>query len=415
MAASIERPRPSTRAARVSEREWFEHWGAVAIVVLVAVRYRFSPDIPIAFLVSVALIPVTFRQLPRHRWALPIVGLTVIAAASGILISALRTDVVEIDQSLQIVQTVRVLSLGVVLACLLWARAVIGTRRLVFYFGLGSLMSLGVTGMNADNIWKFSLSVPVILFVLALPWVWQRRGRQLVALGALAAISAVADSRSLAAILVIVMTITLFERRAEPDERRSRRGVVAIARLALVALAGYFIVQAAILDGMLGQAARARTEMQIERSGNVIVGGRPEMGAALALITERPLGYGSGVLVTYDERNNGKSGMRSIGYDPDNGYVDNYMFGYGHEVHSVLGDLWLHFGLAGAVLAFLVLIAVMHGAGHGIVSGTIPAAALFLAVRTLWDFGLSPFASSMLYLPLALAVILPLRARAPNG
>lgn len=405
----------STRMPSAAGRDWLERWGAVAIVVLVAVRYRFSPDIPLAFLISVALIPVTLRQLSRHRWALPIAGLTVIAAGSGILITEMRTDIVAVSQSLQIVQTVRLLSLGVVVACLLWARSVIGTRQLVLCFGIGSLVSLGVTGMNVDNIWKFSLSVPVTLVVLALPWVWQHRGRQLIALGALASLSAVSDSRSLAAILVIAMAITLFERRPEPIEHRPHRAWAAIARLGLIALAGYFVVQAAILDGMLGEAARDRTEMQIERSGNAVVGGRPEMGAALALITARPLGYGSGALVTYDERNIGKTGMWSIGYDPDNGYVDNYMFGNGHEVHSVLGNLWLHFGVPGAVLAAVVLIAVLHSAGHGIATAKISSVALFLAVRSVWDFALSPFASAMLYLPLTLAVLLPLRERPPSG
>lgn len=380
----------------------------MAVVLLVAIRYRFSPDIPISFLISVALLPVTLRHLARHRWALPIAALVLVAAVSGILITELRTDAVHVSPSLEVVQIVRVLGLGVVLACLLWARSVLGTQRLVLVFGVGSLLSLGVSGLNTDNIWKFSFSVPVTLILLGMPWVWERRGRQLVCLGVLAAVSAAADSRSLAAMLVIAMAITVFER-PELPAGRPQRTWGAVVRLGLVALAGYLVVQAAILEGMLGEAAKERTAMQIERSGNVIVGGRPEMGAALALIADRPLGYGSGVLVTYDERGVANEGMWAIGYDPDNGYVDNYMFGNGHEVHSVLGDLWLHFGLAGAALAVVVLLAVLASAGTGIASASISAVALFLAVRSAWDFALSPFPSAMLYLPLTLAILLPLR------
>ena len=131
------------------------------------------------------------------------------------------------------------------------------------------------------------------------------------------------------------------------------------------------------------------------------------MGAAIALIAHRPTGYGSGVLAVYDERRLGKSGMASLGYDPDNGYVDNYMFGRGFEVHSLLGDLWLPFGLLGALLAVVVVIAVLRSAGHGIATGAISAVALFLAVRAVWDFAFSPIGSVLLYLPLTLALLLP--------
>lgn len=412
VAARVRRPSPPRLELHGPAR--VERWGALIVVTLVAVRYRFSPDIPLAFLISLALLPVTLPYLSRHRWALPIAGLAVLAALSGALLAELRSEAA-VSQSLQVVQSVRVLSLAVVLACLLWARSVLGTRVLVLTFGLGSLLSLGVTGLNADNIWKFSLSVPVTLIVLSLPWVWRQRVRQLGCLAALAALSALADSRSLAAMLVIAMAITLFERRPQDVAERPRRALTALVRLGVIAAAGYLVVQAAILEGMLGEAARDRTEMQIERSGNAIVGGRPEMGAAVALISERPLGYGSGVLVTYDERRTGKEGMWSIGYDPDNGYVDTYMFGNGHEVHSVLGNLWLQFGLPGAILALAVLVAVLYGAGRGVADASIAAVLLFLAVRSVWDFALSPFASAMLYLPLTLAVLLPLREPAPSA
>ena len=42
--------------------------------------------------------------------------------------------------------------------------------------------------------------------------------------------------------------------------------------------------------------------------------------------------------------------MSALNYDPNNGYVEQYLFGQGYEVHSVLGDLWIHFGVAGALL-----------------------------------------------------------------
>lgn len=382
------------------------------VVFAIAIRYRFSPDVPISFLISIAILPMTAGLLLRHRGAAVLAALALLAALSGAIITEARSGTVAVSDALRTVQTVRVLALPLVLASLLWARSVLGLQRLVLVFGLGSLASLAVTGVNLDNVWKFSFSVPVTLIVLSLPWVWASTGRQLLSLGALAAVSALADSRSLAAMLVIAAAIVLLERRGRGGVLRVRSAWGAIARLGVIAIAGYFAVQAAILEGVLGDAARARTELQIDRSGTAIVGGRPEMGAAASLIAERPLGYGSGALVTYDERRLGAEGMWALGYDPDNGYVHNYMFGNGLEVHSVLGDLWLIYGLAGAALALCVLLAVVASAGHGIASGAISAVALFLAIRSVWDVAFSPFASAMVTLPLALAVLLPALPRA---
>lgn len=388
-----------------------EYIVAVLVVGLVAIRYNVSQDVPLGFLVSLTVLPMTWRVLAAHRWAVPITVLAILAAFSGIVITASRVPVVPVSQSMMLALTVRVLMLAVVVACLLWARSVLGPRTMVLVFGLGGLASLAVTGLNLDNIWKFSFSVPVTLVVLSLPWIWGHRARQIVCLGTLAGVSALADSRSLAAMLAIAILVLVLERPTRDAPERPARAWFALLRLAMVGVTAFLVVRAAILDGVLGQSARERTEMQIDQSGSALVGGRPEMGAAFALIADRPTGYGSGVLTLYDERRLGKSGMARLGYDPDNGYVDNYMFGHGFEVHSLLGDLWLHFGLIGALLAVVVVLVVLHSAGHGIATNTISAVALFLAVRAVWDFAFSPFASVMAFLPLTLALLLPARAR----
>lgn len=388
-----------------------EHWAAMAVVVAVALRVLVWLDIPVGLVVAAMLLPVTARHLGRHRWAVAVAVLCVAAAVAGLVITELRGEAIAVSSTLRISQTAHVLGIPLVLAALLWARSLLGTQRVVLLFALGSLASVALRGVNEDNIWKFSLSVPVALLALSLPWIWGSRLRQFACLAALTAVSAAADSRSLAAMLVIAAALTLFARRSSSQPDLIRGAWPAILRLGLIALAAYFAVQAAILEGMLGEAARERTELQIGRSGTALVGGRPEMGAAAALIAARPLGYGAGALATYDERGTGKEGMWSLGYDPNNGYVDNYMFGNGIEVHSVLGDLWLHHGLAGAALAIGLLIAILHSAGAGIATSAISSVGLFLALRFAWDFALSPLPSALLYLPITLAVLLPLRDR----
>ena len=406
--------RPATPSAQLRKRAPIEEWAAMAVVFSLAIRAFVWLDIPIGYVVAAVLLPVTARHLLRHRWATLIALLCVLAALSGLLITELRPTGVAVSTTLQISQTARVLGIALLLAALLWARSLLGLQRTMLSFGLGALASIALVGVNADNAFKFSFSVPVTIIALSLPWIWRHRMRQLACLGALSLVAVLSDARSLTAVLVIAAALTIFQQRPPHDQRAPRKAWRAIGRIGTIALAGYFTVQGAILEGMLGTAAQDRTEMQIERSGNAIVGGRPEMGAAIELISARPLGYGTGALVTYDERRLGKEGMWSIGYDPDNGYVDNYMFGNGFEVHSVLGDLWLQYGLMGAALAVALLLAVLHGTGHGMAEAAIPSIALFLGLRFAWDFALSPLPSAMLYLPLTLAVLLPLRERQPD-
>ena len=48
-------------------------------------------------------------------------------------------------------------------------------------------------------------------------------------------------------------------------------------------------------------------------------------------------------------------GMASVNYNPNNGYVHNYMFGHGFELHSGLADIWIALSLPGAALLLFVV------------------------------------------------------------
>lgn len=393
---------------------WFERLGAFVAVFLIAVRYRFPPDIPIGFLVALALLPVSGRFVLRYRGVALIGAATIVAAVSGQILTLAAVPSGQVNGSLLTVQTWRVVGILLVVAALLWARSTIGSQRLIVTFALGSVASLAFTGVNFDNIWKYSLAVPVTLLSLSLPFVYGRRLPQLIVVLVLAAVSAFGDSRSSAGMLLIAAALTFLQRRRGSVAATKGRAWAAIGQLALVGVGAYLVIQAAILEGALGAAVESRTEAQIAQSGSAIVGGRPEMGAAVALISGRPWGFGAGSLVSYDDLRIAKEGMLQLGYDPNNGYVEKYMFGYGYEVHSVLGDLWILFGIAGAVLAVLIVGYALFGLGLKMVSGTAATIVIFLTLRLTWDLAFSPFASAMIYLPLALAITLPKRDAGPE-
>ena len=388
------------------------HWerpAATIAVFIMAFRYSVPPNIPVCYFLALCLLPVTVRYLTHYRGAVIISGLCILSALSGLLLTMQQGGFGNVGGSLTAVQTARVLGIALVLATLLWARTLVGIRCLVLTFGVGSLASLIVSGVNPDNAWKFSLSVPVALIALSLPAVAEHRWRQVLVVLALVAVSALNDSRSAAGLLLMAVVLTVTQRGQRGSEQQGQwRAWVSLGRIALIGIGVFFVTQAAILEGMLGEAARIRTEAQIALSGSSIVGGRPEMGAALALIYQRPWGYGAGTLVTYDYLMLAKSGMNSLGYNTrKNGYVEQYMFGQGFEVHSVLGDMWILFGIAGAALAVVFVAFSLIGLGESLSRGSAITVAIFLILRLTWDFTFSPFPSAMYLLPLTLAVALP--------
>ncbi len=398
----------STTHPPVEAQTW-EKAAATAAVLIITIRYSFSPNIPIGFLLAICLLPITARYLTLHRGALIITVLCFLSAISGLMLTMGHSGLGSVSWSVAVVQTVRVLGIALILAALLWARALLGTRRLILTFGLGSLTSLLVTGVAPENPWKFSLSVPVALIALSLPIVAAHRWRQFVVVIALVVVSALNDSRSAAGLLLMAAVLTLMQGKTPGSRRQGQWRIwLALARVVLIAIGAFFVTQAAILEGMLGEAARLRTEAQISLSGSAIIGGRPEMGAAYSLISDRPWGYGAGTLVTYDDRMLGKSGMDSLGYNTyKNGYVEKYMFGHGFEVHSVLGDTWILFGLAGATLSIVIVAFALAGLAGSLSRGTAITIAAFLILRLTWDFAFSPFPSAVHLLPLTVAVALP--------
>lgn len=381
---------------------------AILIAFGAALRTRLPLDVPLGVALAFLVLPVSVSVLTRYRGALSISLLGLLAALSGGLLTYANVGSAPTDMRMLASNVAQLLGLVILVAALLWSRSIVGSRVVVLAFGFGMLVSLPERGINWDNPWKFSFSVPLTLILLSLPWVYQKRWPQTVIVGVLCALSMASDSRSLTGMLLIALLLTL----TQGSERRVAGGsrvVLVGIRIAVVGVAGFLLVQAAILEGLLGEGAQERTEMQIATSGSSLAGGRPEMGAAVSLINARPGGFGSGILPTGADILTAKTGMLALGYDPNNGYVNNYMFGNGFEVHSVLGDLWLLHGLAGLLLAVALIAFAIWGLSRALSTGLASTVMVFLVLRLVWDMAFSPFDSALLTLPLALAVALPPR------
>lgn len=386
---------------------------AALACVLAGTTVTLVKDTSPALLLAVVLVPVWAGAL----W-LPLAGrwyaaLGVAAGASGVLLTwwheaGHATNGALVRQSLVALMTL-VGTVGVVV----WARRSHATRDVALLYSLG-ILATAVTKPGTENPWKLQYSVGVVVLVLALCLGRRSRLLEVACTLGLALVSVLDDSRSLGAMLLMVAALVTWQMvRTSLRVRSSALG--AALQLGLVAVAIFLAMQALLLDGVLGDAARERTQAQIETGGTLLTGGRPEMGATVALVRANPLGVGSGTLVNLRDLNIARDGMAGLNYNTlHNGYVERFMFGFGYEVHSVLGDLWLRFGLAGAALAVTGQLVVLVWVARRLAANKASALSLYLVATTTWDLFFSPFyyvSSATLALVVGLALADDKRSR----
>lgn len=378
--------------------------GLAYVVTAVAGAWVLLPyNIPLGGVIGVALFPLWLSTTARFRLVRTLALLASIALVSGLLLTwAASFDRVTQPSSAIERSAMLVGLLGAAFA-LLWAREILGTANTSVAFGLGAMLGI-IPDLDAGSTWRFTFSIPVTLLVLALASRSNRLMPQLTVIVILMVVGALNGSRSNTAMLALVGAILVWQRfRTIAAPKRRRAG--SLLSLALLAVAVFLVAQAAILEGYFGEAAQARSEAQIQGSGSIILGGRPEAAAASALIANQPFGMGSGTVAASRDIAIAKAAMADIGYDPHNGYVNRYMFGGGIEVHSLLGDFWIWFGIPGVLVCLALLAIVLLGLDNRLRVGAASALPLYLAARFVWDLAFSPAITSMKLLPLTIALL----------
>ncbi|MRG60098.1 hypothetical protein GE115_09475 [Agromyces sp. CFH 90414] len=367
-----------------------------------AVRYQVAGGVSVCLLIAIVLAPVWIGSLRAYRGMRVFVLLGVGAAIWGTL-GSLLDPVRTFSASLFVVETSTFLAMVGAVGTLLWARQCVGSSWMVIAFAIGGLVNVALTGGNPVNLWKYSLSIPITLLVVALAEHFGGRIAEIAAVAAIAVISGLNDSRSFTAFLLLALMIAVWQLTGRREGAAAKPLRVLIGA-GLLGLAVFNLIQALLLEGVLGSASQQRSQAQMDATGSLITGGRPEMGASFALLVRQPWGYGAGSLPTSTDVWVAKSGMSELNYDPNNGYVEVFMFGGRFEVHSVLGDLWLRFGPLGAAVAiFICVYAVMAVAKH-VSLRSASAVLVLLTVLTLWDTLFSPFLSSYRTMALVLAL-----------
>ena len=392
---------------------------AVIVLVLLGLRVELPLGMTVDYLLAAALFPLWFPILGRYRGASTLMLVGLVAIGSGIWLSAFASQTHVIALGELAGNSIGLLGILCSIGFLLWARSVLPDSWVALWLGLGLLAGVSTDNERFfDNPWRFGFSFAVTVVVLAVAHILNRRFNRrwfdLVAVLALAALSVVTDARSSFAILFLAAILVAWQMR--PARRlRSRRlrsmrvrsGGGVIVAIGVLAVITYNLGQAAIAAGLFGEATRMRTVDQLNTAGSLILGGRPELAATVSLMAHQPYGFGAGTVPSPADVLVAKTGMASINYAPNNGYVENYMFGGHIELHSVLGDLWARFGIAGLLLAAVILFLVLRGVGVAVAANRASGILLFLVVNTVWVLFFGPLysAARLLLLAVALALI----------
>jgi len=357
-------------------------------------------------------VPVSYAAFRQRssRWLLIAFGACLVAAPGLTYISLQGSPGRRYDGTAAQGSMLFLLAQAITLAALLWARQHLSIPRIAVLFGGGMLVNATMSPqLWSTDPWKYAFAFPTCVIALAIGVTLKNKWSTVSALIVLMAITLTQDYRSLLAILTLALAIYAWRVRAP---NLDPRGLT--LRMAVVGVLGFLVYKLGValaLAGHLGHRNQIVTYAQIERSGSLIAGARPEWNATFALLRERPIGYGPGVVPSATDVHVGAAALADANIDVHGNYVTGYLFGGPLELHSVAADLWITFGLAGLVVSLLTLV-VLAKALTRIISSVRPSGLqAFLIITALWDLAFSPIGSNLPHIVLALGLLLPASQR----
>ena len=393
------RSRPGRAVPPVNTESHGRTW---AVLMLVGV----SLHVPDLGLVPVGAAVALFRwsdirrtvvELDRSvRWLLPAAATAVVTAfllrlaldgsAQGLL-----SDRITAAQVALWLVAFPLMALGVLVAL-----RIVGERRGLLWLAVGSLVgTVAYLGLASTNPWKYVLSYPVSLLVLAATARVRTRALPLLVCVALVIVSVAFESRSVggaAAIAAILLAVFGGRKRQQVSRHAARRRMWAVAA---VSAGGLLLLLNAMRLGWLGSRLAEQYAVQTAGGQNILLGGRVEWNATWALFQARPIGFGLGTRPTIDLQGAAVRAVARAGGDPSRLYYDFAVFNARVDLHSIVANLWFHAGVGGLFLAGVMVVVLVRGS----IAVTfldwppaIKAAAYFALGQAAWDLPFSPMA-----------------------
>ena len=385
---------------------------AVVLLVCVGVRRELAAALSVGDCVALAALPVTWTAVRKARRLSLLLILSILAAGTAYIMSLLAENSFVVEAWARRATTLSLLAVPCAVAVFVWGARRLGTRRAAMAVGFGMFLDALPLLQSSPNPWKFGVGAAVTIMVLSFV-ANRRRLVQIVALLGLSGVFLVSDSRSTLAFLAIILGTVIWQALASwarwnvPTPRRlAVSQIIVLAVVGVTAMAG---VVAASESGTLGEDAQNRTIAQSSSSAGLLLSARPELGASWALFRNRPWGYGAGVKPRFEDLWVAKRGMAALGYDPENGYVENFMFGGRIELHSGAMDMWAAASIPGALLLLLIagmaLAAMMRDLGRLKATPWL----FFAALTVVQNVFVGPWTVLPAYLPIVLgaAVLQP--------
>lgn len=405
--------RSPTGADVLATRHWRSAETLVCAGALAALGLRvYLPShVPLGLAPTLATAPLWLRVLPAYRFGRLLAVLAAAAVVFGLSLSAYASSTRTFSRQDLASNLSLVLLTFCGAAVVLWGRQLMGSRSTALLVALGMLAGAAIRGPSGDlNFWKGGWATPTIVLVLA--WTYGRAWATIVALLVLAVVSVTFDTRAQAVVLLLCAVVVAWQLR--PRNARGRTSAVGTAVvLGGLGLLAYQLGTQALVRGFLGREAQERSIEQINRAGSLILGGRPEGGATLALMRADISGYGFGILPSNADLMVAKEGLAGINYDPNNGYVEHFMFGTGFELHSVVGDLWVRMGPVGLLLILALAVVLVRSVAERMQGRAATGLLLFVVIWTFWNLLFSPLLNAGTTLTLAAGLaLLPVTARA---
>ena len=388
-----------------------QHWRSAETLVCagalasLGLRVYLPSHVPLGLAPTLLTAPLWLRVIPVYRFGRVLAVLTAAAVVFGLGLGVYASSTRTLSRQDLASNLSLVLLTFCGVAVVLWGRQLMGSRSTALLVALGMLAGAAIRGPSGDlNLWKGGWATPTIVLVLA--WTYGRAWATIVALLALAIVSIAFDTRAQSVILLLCALVVAWQQlRGRPAGGRTSPVGTAFVLSGLGFLA-YQVGTQALTRGFLGREAQERSIEQINRAGSLILGGRPEGGATLALMRAHFSGYGFGILPSNADLTVAKEGLASLHYDPNNGYVERFMFGAGFELHSVVGDLWVRTGPVGLLLLLAVAVVLVHGVSERMPQRAATGLLLYVATWTSWNLLFSPLLNASTTLTLAVGLAL---------
>lgn len=270
-------------------------------------------------------------------------------------------------------------------------------RAYVVTFVAGLVLNIAIflrSNPSADS-WKYGYGPVVSLAVVLLALVLLGRQKQSAAILLMISMAFVNLFQGFRSEFMVVcmagaMAILTGRRGLRSDWKRVVLVVVGLISLAAVVPTAYGNLAS---SGRLGTEQQYRWERQSQVDGGVLVGARPEIAASYVIVKESPLvGRGFTPEVSYRTRSE-FLGKLQAGDADFNERRENYYFGKGLYLHSVLFQLWAETGVAVIPGILLPVLFVLLALVAAVRQGSRPYALLFafLCSQLAWDLLFSPW------------------------